>query len=99
MVEDVIFKLFLLICFDTLFHFALRLNMKEILRILQSRLQESSLEVVPIGKGSYGNIYLVENKLTRQKSVLKRICIEHLSEREKRKSVDEALILSRLDHP
>ena len=72
--------------------------MNDILQILQSRLHEPKVEVVPIGEGSFGNIYLVESKLTRKKTVLKRICIKHLSEREKRISVDEALILSRLDH-
>ena len=57
----------------------------------------SSLRI--IGKGSYGEVYLVRSQLDSKQYVLKRIKLHSLSEKEKRTAAQEARLLSELTHP
>ncbi|KAI6646246.1 Serine/threonine-protein kinase Nek4-like [Oopsacas minuta] len=52
-----------------------------------------------IGKGSYGEVYLVKSQIDSKHYVLKRIKLNSLSEKEKRTAAQEARLLSELIHP
>ena len=52
-----------------------------------------------IGKGSYGEVYLVRSQLDSRQYVLKRIKLHSLSEKAKRTATQEARLLSELTHP
>ena len=52
-----------------------------------------------IGKGSYGEVYLVRSQIDSRQYVLKRIKLHSLSEKEKRTAAQEARLLSELTHP
>ena len=52
-----------------------------------------------IGEGSFGKCYLVEIKSTGKKCVIKEMNIEKMSSQERKETVQEARILSALDHP
>ena len=52
-----------------------------------------------IGKGSYGEVFLVESAADSKQYVLKRIKLHSLSEKEKRAATQESRLLSELTHP
>lgn len=56
-------------------------------------------KVEKIGTGSFGKIYKVMNRKTRQFSVLKEIDMTHMSPDIRAKTKREVTILSSLDHP
>ena len=52
-----------------------------------------------IGKGSYGTVYLCEDKNNKnQQYVIKRINLSKLSEKEREETINETKILQKLDH-
>lgn len=56
-------------------------------------------EIKCIGRGSYGSAYLVSEKATGTRFVIKKIPMELLSEHEKKQSFREVDLLSKLNHP
>lgn len=56
-------------------------------------------KVQVIGRGTYGIIYKVMHRKSREIFVLKEIDLSNLSPKNKEKSMNEVLILKSLDHP
>ncbi|CAD5115258.1 DgyrCDS4252 [Dimorphilus gyrociliatus] len=52
-----------------------------------------------IGKGSYGEVWLVRHKSDRKQYVLKKLEVKHASKRERYSAEQEAKLLSKLHHP
>jgi serine/threonine protein kinase len=51
-----------------------------------------------VGKGSYGVVYLCQNKIKNQLCVIKRINLSKLDNKEKEETINESKILQKLDH-
>lgn len=77
------------------------LNMKkqqiEQYSFLPERLRHKVACAKSIGEGSFGQVYLLSDSSSFQ-YVLKRVSIRNFDEQQQAASVEEALILSRLDH-
>ncbi len=52
-----------------------------------------------IGKGSYGDVFLVKDKEKNRHYVMKNIILSSLTEKEKQEALNESKILSSLKHP
>jgi len=65
---------------------------------LPERLRDKVTYAKAIGEGSFGRVHLLQDKVGNSVYVLKQVSIIHLSDKEKAAAVDEALILSRLNH-
>lgn len=52
-----------------------------------------------IGKGSYGNVFVVRAKYNNKKYVLKRINLGNMSPKEKQAAKQEVKLLQSLHHP
>lgn len=67
-----------------------------VLKSLSSRLSIENIS--KIGQGSFGEVFLIEEE-TKQFKVVKQVRIKSLPPGDKASAVDEALILSKLNHP
>ena len=52
-----------------------------------------------LGEGSFGKAYLAQCDNDNNKYVIKQITLEGMTEEEKRETINEAVILKKLDHP
>ena len=52
-----------------------------------------------LGQGTYGSVYLAEEKGTGRQCVMKRMLLRNLSEKERRSALQEAELLKSLNHP
>ena len=52
-----------------------------------------------IGKGSFGNVYLVQRKKDKKIYALKTVILEKLNKKEQENSVNEVRILASINHP
>ena len=56
-------------------------------------------EVKPLGKGAFGMVYLVRERATKRKWVMKRVALKGMQPRERQSAFQEARLLQRLRHP
>nr|XP_002128026.1 serine/threonine-protein kinase Nek4 [Ciona intestinalis] len=52
-----------------------------------------------IGKGSYGEVHLIQHKKERKQYVVKKLALQKVSRRERKAAESEAKLLSQLKHP
>ncbi|XP_053508511.1 serine/threonine-protein kinase Nek4 isoform X3 [Ictalurus furcatus] len=63
------------------------------------RIMESYVFIRVVGKGSYGEVNLVQHKSERKQYVIKKLNLRTSSKRERRAAEQEAQLLSQLKHP
>ena len=56
-------------------------------------------EVKALGKGAFGVVYLVRERATKRKWVMKRVALKGMQPRERQSAFQEARLLQRLRHP
>lgn len=63
-------------------------------------MSDATYKVIKVlGEGSYGKAFLCTSEQDQKYCVIKQIIIEGMSEKERQETLNEATILSRLDHP
>ena len=55
--------------------------------------------IKPLGEGSFGKAYLASVDNDEKKYVIKQVLIQGMTEQEKKETLNEAVILKKLDHP